>query len=89
VLSPSRVLEPEHLDLPLPPGRHATHATASLREAKACAVRDFERSYLMGLLAACKGNVTRAARAAGKERRALQRLLDKHGLDRRVFQEIG
>jgi DNA-binding NtrC family response regulator len=83
------VLEPEHLDLPLPPGRHATHATASLREAKASAVRDFERSYLMGLLAACKGNVTRAARAAGKERRALQRLLDKHGLDRRVFQEIG
>ena len=88
VLSPSRVLEPEHLDLPLP-GRHATHATASLREAKASAVRDFERSYLMGLLAACKGNVTRAARAAGKARRALQRLLDKHGLDRRVFQEIG
>jgi DNA-binding NtrC family response regulator len=89
VLSPSRVLEPEHLDLPLPPGRHATHATASLREAKASAVRDFERSYLMGLLAACKGNVTRAARTAGKERRALQRLLDKYGLDRRVFQEIG
>jgi DNA-binding NtrC family response regulator len=89
VLSPSRMLEPEHFDLPLPPGRHATHATASLREAKASAVRDFERSYLMGLLAACKGNVTRAALAAGKERRALQRLLDKHGLDRRVFQEIG
>ena len=89
VLSPSRVLEPEHLDLPLPPGRHATHATASLREAKASAVRDFERSYLTGLLAASKGNVTHAARTAGKERRALQRLLDKHGLDRRVFHELG
>ena len=55
VLSPSRVLEAEHLDLPLPPGRHATHGAASLREAKACAVSDFERSYLMELLAASQG----------------------------------
>jgi DNA-binding NtrC family response regulator len=82
VLSPSRVLEAEHLDLPLPPG---TPAAASLREAKASAVRDFERRYLTRLLAACSGNITHAARTAGKERRAFQRLLDKHGLDRHVF----
>jgi DNA-binding NtrC family response regulator len=85
VLSPSRVLEPEHLDLPLPPETAATPAAASLREAKASAVRDFEQRYLTRLLAVCNGNVTRAARTAGKERRAFQRLLDKHGLDRRVF----
>jgi len=43
---------------------------------------------LTRLLAEFMGNVTRAARAAGKERRAFQRLLDKHGLDRRMFQEL-
>jgi transcriptional regulator of acetoin/glycerol metabolism len=79
-------LGPDHLDLPLPDGRHHTDATSSLREAKACAVRDFERTYLTKLLAASKGNVSRAAKAAGKERRTFQRLLEKHGLDRRAFQ---
>ena len=88
ILSASRVLEPDHLDLPSAPGTHGTNAPASLREAKAAAVQEFERRFLTKLLAACMGNVTRAARRAGKERRAFQRLLDKHGLDRRAFQEL-
>jgi ActR/RegA family two-component response regulator len=33
----------------------------------------------------CRGNVSQAARAAGKERRELGRLLKKHQLDRAVF----
>jgi DNA-binding NtrC family response regulator len=85
VLSASRVLLPQHLELPLAAGMPAPRDAASLREAKASAVRDFERQYLTRLLTACNGNITRAARTAGKERRAFQRLLDKHGLDRRVF----
>jgi DNA-binding NtrC family response regulator len=85
VLSSAPVLEPEHLEVPLVPPAPATQDGASLREAKASAVRDFERRYLTRLLAVCHGNITRAARTAGKERRAFQRLLDKHGLDRRVF----
>jgi DNA-binding protein Fis len=32
-----------------------------------------------------RGNVTRAARIAGKERRALGKLLKKHGLSREDF----
>ena len=88
ILSPSPVLEPDHLDLPSAPGTPGTNAPASLREAKAAAVQEFERRFLTKLLAACMGNVTRAARRAGKERRAFQRLLDKHGLDRRSFQEL-
>jgi DNA-binding NtrC family response regulator len=88
VLAPSPLLGPDHLDLPLPDGRHDTDATSSLREAKACAVRNFERTYLTKLLAASKGNVSRAAKTAGKERRTFQRLLEKHGLDRRAFQEL-
>ena len=88
VLTPSRVLEPDHLDLPSASETQSAEAPASLREAKAVAVREFEQRYLTRLLAESLGNVTRAARTAGKERRAFQRLLDKHGLDRRMFREI-
>ena len=88
VLTASRVLEPDHLDLPSAPDTQSAETPASLREAKAVAVREFEQRYLTRLLAEFMGNVTRAARAAGKERRAFQRLLDKHGLDRRMFQEL-
>ncbi|WP_447979255.1 sigma 54-interacting transcriptional regulator [Candidatus Nitrospira bockiana] len=86
VLTTSSALEPDHLDLPPSPGRPPA-AASSLREAKASAIRQFERAYLTKLLSAWQGNVSRAARAAGKERRAFQRLLDKYGLDRRAFQE--
>ena len=84
VLTSSPILGPEDIDLPLvySPGHGDA---ASLRTAKACAVREFERAYLTKLLTASKGNITRAAKAAGKERRAFQRLVQKHGLDRRVF----
>lgn len=50
--------------------------------AKAQAVADFERKFLQQLLVQAEGNVTRAAKLAGKERRALGKLLKKHGLDR-------
>jgi two-component system response regulator GlrR len=52
------------------------------RIAKAQAIRDFEHDYLVDLLAHAGGNVSAAARLAHKERRALGRLLKKHGLDR-------
>jgi len=48
-------------------------------------IEEFERAYLSELLATHQGNISKAARAARKERRAFQRLLHKHGLDRRVF----
>lgn len=48
--------------------------------AKARALENFERAYLLGLMAQAKGNVSQAARLAGKERRALGKLLKKHGL---------
>jgi two-component system response regulator GlrR len=50
--------------------------------AKAQAIADFEKKFLRQLLAQAEGNVTRAAKLAGKERRALGKLLKKHGLDR-------
>jgi two-component system response regulator GlrR len=48
--------------------------------AKAKAVEHFERGYLIVLMDQAEGNVSRAARLAGKERRTLGKLLKKHGI---------
>ena len=45
----------------------------------------FERQYLAQLMSDWGGNVSRAARAAGKERRDLGKLLKRHGLNPRQF----
>src|SRR5262249_28581318 len=60
-------------------------ANRSLREAKTKTIGEFERRYLSSLLDSYQGNVTRAAKAAGKERRSFQRLLRKHQLNRDSF----
>jgi DNA-binding NtrC family response regulator len=52
----------------------------SFREARARAVALFERAYVETLLRRNSGNVTWAARAARKERRAFGRLVKKYGL---------
>lgn len=54
----------------------------SFQDAKAEAISRFERQYLKALMCYCNGNVSQAARIAGKERRALGKLLKKHGLNR-------
>jgi DNA-binding NtrC family response regulator len=54
----------------------------SFHQAKTRLIEQFERTYLGNLLTVNQGNITRAARQAGKERRAFQRLLRKHGLHR-------
>jgi DNA-binding NtrC family response regulator len=58
----------------------AGHAALAFAQAKAVAVRRFEQDYLHRVLLEAGGNVTRAARLAGKERRAFGKLLKKHGL---------
>ena len=45
----------------------------------------FERGYLIRLMILFGGNVSRAAKAAGKERRDLGKLLKRHGLGSRQF----
>lgn len=63
----------------------AKPAVDSLRAAKLSTVQAFERDFLVNLLAKHRGNVTHAAKAAGKERRTFQRLLRKHNLSRDAF----
>jgi len=55
--------------------------TDTFRSAKARAVAEFERTYLVRVLAETNGNVSSAARLAGKERRAFARLVKKHRID--------
>ena len=57
----------------------------SFNEAKRAVVDSFEREYLRQLLRAHRGNVSRAAQSARKERRDFGRLLKKHQLDPRAF----
>jgi two-component system, NtrC family, response regulator GlrR len=52
----------------------------AFRSARATALATFERRYLTALLQKHHGNITRAARDAGKDRRALGRLIKKHRL---------
>ena len=51
-------------------------------QAKALILERFEKHYLSSLLLHTKGNVTLAASLAGKERRALGKLLKKHSIER-------
>jgi two-component system response regulator AtoC len=57
----------------------------SFNAAKARAIQEFETEYLHSLLVATKGNVTVAAKRARKERRALGKLIKKHGIHRAHF----
>jgi DNA-binding NtrC family response regulator len=54
---------------------------ASFNEAKGHMINHFEQSYLTWLISSSKGNVTQAADMAQKERRALGKLLKKHGIN--------
>jgi two-component system, NtrC family, response regulator GlrR len=59
------------------------HGPLDLRTAKARALAAFEMTYVADVLAEARGNVTLAARLAGKERRAFGKLMKKYGIDRR------
>ncbi len=84
LMSPSPVIEAETVELPV--CHKSTLPKGTFREAKLRAIAQFERSYLVDLLARHHGNVSQAARAGGTDRRALQRLVRKYALSPRTFQ---
>ncbi|MCG3158211.1 MAG: Regulatory protein AtoC [bacterium] len=76
-----------HLDIPMAAGAKAPIASRcnsdELRPFNAMkqeAISDFETAYLVRLMREYDGNVSRAARTAGKDRRDLNRMLKKHGI---------
>jgi transcriptional regulator with GAF, ATPase, and Fis domain len=58
---------------------------ASFHLAREQALADFERRFVRRALAESAGNVSLAAKRAGKERRSFGRLLKKHGIDRAEY----
>jgi DNA-binding NtrC family response regulator len=57
----------------------------SFQAAKRKAIEAFERDYLSRLMADQTGNISQAARIAGKDRSDLGKLLKKHSLDAKGF----
>ncbi len=53
--------------------------------AKAQVIAQFEKRYLSNILKETKGNITLAAKRAGKERRCLGKLIKKYGLDKTKY----
>ena len=84
IMGESDVLELGDLDLASFTNGHTT-APRGFHEAKSSAISSFERSYLTRALRAHAGNISEAARRAGTDRRAFQRLMRKHGIDRQPF----
>ncbi|HYP98148.1 MAG TPA: sigma-54 dependent transcriptional regulator [Polyangiaceae bacterium] len=76
----SGVIAPEHLDLPFCADGGDAPELGPLRLMKQEVVRAFERDYLRRLMLAHSGNITAAARTAGKERRELGKLLKRYSI---------
>jgi len=87
VLTPSAILRSEDINLPQQSPRSVQENTL-LRRAKTNMIHNFEVSYLTKLLAAHRGNITHAAKAAGKQRSTLQRLIRKYSLNPQSFRAL-
>jgi DNA-binding NtrC family response regulator len=72
------------IDIILPQPK-ATAYKASFKEAKANVINEFERNYIEKLLIVYQGNITKAAQAAQKNRRAFWQLIDKHQINAKTF----
>ena len=66
--------------------RLVEHGKASFQKGRSQVIEDFERNYLEEMLRNSGGNVTRAALAAGKDRRVFGRLMKRYNIDRRAYQ---
>ena len=88
LMSSTGTLTPQDIDLD---GSSASGelplADESFRAAKARVVENFERAYIENLLATNAGNVTHAARAAKKNRRAFFELMRKYKIESGSYRE--
>ncbi|OPY75229.1 MAG: Transcriptional regulatory protein ZraR [Syntrophorhabdus sp. PtaU1.Bin153] len=81
VFSEGTVIRPDDIMLRVPRAVDLPASSESFRMAKARVVEQFEREYIEGLLKTHRGNITRAAQAAEKNRRAFWELIRKHRID--------
>lgn len=84
LLEPGDVIRISSLDAPAGRARATAFAAdESFKGAKTRAVAAFEQSYIMAVLERSGGNVSLAARLAGKDRSDLSKLLRKYGIQPR------
>jgi two-component system response regulator GlrR len=83
------LIREHHVLLPGAPARTGSAAAETFQQAKARAIAEFEAAYVRELLVAHGGNISRAARAAEKNRRSFWELIRKHGIDARSFRSPG
>jgi len=67
------------------PDRRMHTMTLNFNEAKRLMLQAFERDHLIRLMHVSEGNVSHAARLAGKERRSLGKLLKKYAIEPTQF----
>jgi two-component system response regulator GlrR len=80
ILSPSDIIP---LELTAQALRDKPSGIPTLDEARSA----FERRYLIGILRAAEGNITNAARMAGRNRTEFYKLLGRHNLDPSRFRQ--
>ncbi len=84
LLTTSSIIKP--IDISLSLGSHEEiSGERDLTSVKSRTIEQLERAYLVDILSRHNGNITYAAKAAGKDRRTIQRLLKKYGLYRQDF----
>ena len=90
ILEETDVLQPESfpcefLGADRGEARMPVDTSLTITQARRDAVEHFERQYLTKLLAKCKGRVKETALCAGITTRQLNKLMTRHGLDRKTF----
>lgn len=74
-----------HEDQIMLPGENNHLTQLSFNEMKGKVISQFEIDYIQSLLTVYRGNISRAAQAAGKERRTFWELVRKHRIDVQRF----
>lgn len=82
VLCTSEIIQEDQIVLP---GENNNLTQMSFSEMKARVVSQFETDYISNLLTAYRGNISKAAQAARKERRTFWELIRKHRIDVEKF----
>lgn len=85
VVSRSAYLGAAQIPPAKPEGQAEFDMTMSFAEHKSRVVEGFESSYLDFILRRCRGNVSRAAREAGMDRKHLHTLLKRYGLSAKSY----